>query len=100
MPAAVDGSIGCDTLCHMKTITIRELHAATGKWVRRAAAGEVFVTERVRLVAKIVPVAPCHAQPFFARPRYTRAFLAHRKSFRGGTDSTRSISEDRDHPIV
>jgi antitoxin (DNA-binding transcriptional repressor) of toxin-antitoxin stability system len=36
----------------MKTITIRELHQATGRWVRRASAGEVYVTERGRLVAQ------------------------------------------------
>jgi len=37
------------TLSHMKTITIRELHHATGRWVRRAVAGEVYVTERGRV---------------------------------------------------
>ena len=38
----------------MTTITIRELHINTGRWVRRAAAGEpVVVTERGRHVAEI-----------------------------------------------
>lgn len=84
----------------MKTITIRELHRATGEWVRRAAASEVNVTERGRLIAKIVPAQPAPLKAFFAKPRFTRAFLAHRKHFRGGEDSTRLISEERDREIV
>jgi len=86
----------CDTMSHMKTITIRELHQKTGRWVRRASEGDVYVTERGRLVAKIVPALPLPAKPFFANPRFTRAYLAHRKSLRGGTDSTETISQERD----
>jgi antitoxin (DNA-binding transcriptional repressor) of toxin-antitoxin stability system len=84
---------------HMKTITIRELHQATGRWVRRARAGELYVTERGQLIAKIVPASPVPAKPFFAHPRFTRAFLAQRKYLRGGTDSTETISQERDHPV-
>ena len=84
-------------MSHMKKITIRELHEATGRWVRRASTGEVYVTERGRLVAKIIPVSPMPAKPFFAHPTFTRAFLAQRKYFRGGTDSTKTISEEREH---
>lgn len=87
-------------MCHMKTITIRELHQATGRWVRRASAGEVYVTERGRLVAKIVPALPLPAKPFFADPKFTRTFLANRRHLRGGTDSTRAISEDRNREIL
>ena len=83
----------------MKTISIRELHQATGKWVRRAAAGELHVTERGRLVAKIVAAKPAAAEPFFARPRWTRAFLAHRRQLRGGTDSTELIGAERARPV-
>jgi antitoxin (DNA-binding transcriptional repressor) of toxin-antitoxin stability system len=83
-------------MSHMKTITIRELHQETGRWVRQAASGEVLVTERGQLIAKIVPAAPPPAKPFFATPRYTRAFLRHRKSLRGGTDATEIVSQDRD----
>jgi antitoxin (DNA-binding transcriptional repressor) of toxin-antitoxin stability system len=68
--------------------------------VRRAAVGEVNVTERGRLIAKIVPAQPVPLKAFFAKPRFTRAFLAHRKRFRGGADSTRLISEERDRQIV
>ncbi|MBV9342773.1 MAG: type II toxin-antitoxin system prevent-host-death family antitoxin [Acidobacteria bacterium] len=38
----------------MKTITIRELHLETGRWVRRVATGEVIVvTDRGRRVAAL-----------------------------------------------
>jgi len=86
-------------MSHMKTITIRELHQATGRWVRRASAGEVYVTERGRVLAKIVPARPLPAKPFFADPKFTRAFLAQRKYLRGGTDSTDIISEERDRQV-
>jgi antitoxin (DNA-binding transcriptional repressor) of toxin-antitoxin stability system len=86
-------------MSHMKTISIRELHQATGRWVRRALAAEVYVTERGRVVAKIVPARPQRAKPFFANPKFTRAFLAQRKHLRGGTDSTEIISEERDHEV-
>jgi prevent-host-death family protein len=67
----------------MKTITIRELREQTGRWVRQASAGEVYVSERGRLIAKIVPAQPLPSKPFFANPRFTRAYLAHCKSLRG-----------------
>ena len=86
-------------MCHMKTITIRELHQATGRWVRQARSGEVYVTERGQLIAKIVPASPVPARPFFADPKFTRAFLAQRKHLRGGTDSTEAISQERDREI-
>ncbi len=55
-------------MCHMKTITIRELHHNTGQWVREAARfGEIHVTERGETIAKIVPQAPAHEIPYFAR---------------------------------
>lgn len=86
----------CDTMSHMKAITIRELHQETGRWVRQASSGDVYVTERGQLIAKIVAAAPPPSKPYFADPRYTRAFLRHRKSLRGGTDATEIISQDRD----
>ena len=83
----------------MKTITIRELHQATGRWVRQAQSGEVYVTERGQLIAKIVPASPAPTEPFFANPRFTRAFLQQRKHLRGGIDSTETISQERDSEI-
>ena len=41
---------------HMKTISIRELHLQTGRWVRRAASrGPIVVTDRGRRVAALQP---------------------------------------------
>jgi antitoxin (DNA-binding transcriptional repressor) of toxin-antitoxin stability system len=83
----------------MKTITLRELHQATGRWLRLAQTGEVYVTERGQLIAKIVSVPPSPAQPFFARPSWTRAFLRERKHLHGGTDSTAIVAEHRDREV-
>lgn len=82
----------------MKTITIRELHDKTGECVRLAAQyGEVAVTHRGRAVAKIVPHEDEQEVPFFARRKVTPAFqrLAKSGKLRGGTDSTKTISQDR-----
>lgn len=44
-------------MCDMKTISIRELHAKTGHWVRHAASrGPVVVTDRGRRVAALQAV--------------------------------------------
>jgi len=84
----------------MKVITIRELHAATGKWVRRATAlGELHVTERGRVVAKLLPAAPLPAEPHFARRKLTRAFRVAQRFMTGGTDATTAISDERDHAV-
>lgn len=43
-------------IVHMKTISIRELHLETGRWVRHAAGrGPVVVTDRGRRVAALQP---------------------------------------------
>lgn len=85
----------------MKTITIRELHAATGKWVRRSVAlGEVRVSERGRVIARLLPISSVPAVPYFARRTLTRAFKAAQSSLKGGRDSTLLISEDRDAPVA
>lgn len=87
-------------MCHMKTITIRELHHNTGEWVREAARfGEIHVTERGKTIAKIVPQAPAHEIPYFARRKLIPRFRAIMHNLQGGTDSTQIISEDRDRPI-
>ena len=99
-PRKIDARKLCDTLCHMKAITIRELHAATGKWVRRATAlGELHVTERGRVVAKLLPATPPPAEPFFARRKLTRAYQSAHRFMTGGTDATAAISGERDHAV-
>ena len=81
----------------MTTITIRELHHNTGKWVRKAAeVGEIHVSERGRTIAKIVPEQPAHEIPYFARRKLNPQFRRIMHRLRGGTDSTQIISEDRD----
>ena len=41
---------------HVKTISIRELHLETGRWVRHAARrGPIVVTDRGRRVAALQP---------------------------------------------
>lgn len=44
-------------MCDMKTISIRELHQETGRWVRHAAVKEpVIVTDRGHRIAALLPV--------------------------------------------
>lgn len=84
----------------MKVITIRELRAATGKWVRRATAlGELHVTERGRLVARLLPAAPPPAKPFFAGRKLTRTYRSARRFLTGGTDATATTSGERDDAV-
>jgi antitoxin (DNA-binding transcriptional repressor) of toxin-antitoxin stability system len=76
-------------------ITIRQLHDETGQWVRKAAQlGELQVTERGVVVAKLVPANPLPPIPYFSqrklRPAFANAVL------RGGRDSTEAISAERD----
>jgi len=50
----------------MTSITIRQLHEQTGRWVRQAAAlGELHVTDRGRPVARLVPATVAVATPYF-----------------------------------
>ena len=86
----------------MKTISIRELHERTGEYVRGVAeAGEIYVTDHGKTVAKIVPQQEPSEVPYFSRRKLTPAFHKLMKSgkLRGGTDSTQIVSEDRDRPI-
>jgi antitoxin (DNA-binding transcriptional repressor) of toxin-antitoxin stability system len=90
------------TMCHMKTISIRELHEKTGEWIRRAGKhGEIFVTDRGRTVAKILPETGPKNTPYFSRRTFSPAFrrLMGRVALSLGTDSTKTISESRDRPI-
>jgi prevent-host-death family protein len=86
----------------MKTITIRELHARTGALVREVALhGEIRVTDRGRMVAKIVPEAEPAEVPYFARRKMSPGFKKlHDSGKLGlGTDSTAGISEDREDRV-
>jgi antitoxin (DNA-binding transcriptional repressor) of toxin-antitoxin stability system len=81
----------------MQTITIEELHARTGEWVRRAAEeGEISVTDEGRTIAVLhgMPQPP-KENPFLNR-KTLPGFAELQKRLVGGTDSTQIISEDRD----
>ncbi|MCB1104168.1 MAG: hypothetical protein KDK74_05495 [Cephaloticoccus sp.] len=79
----------------MKSITIRQLHDETGRWVRKAAAlGELHVTERGKPVAKLVPATVAPTEPYFARRKLLPAFKAAKLT--SGLDSTAGISAERD----
>jgi prevent-host-death family protein len=83
----------------MKTVTIRELHARTGKLVREAAHhGEIRVTDNGRAVVRIVPVTESSGLPYFAKRKLTAAFRKLDQSGRTGqgTDATEAISEERE----
>jgi len=82
----------------MTTITIRQLHDATGRWIRKAAAlGELQVTKRGRVVAKLIPASAPAVIPYFALRKLLPSFR-HAK-LRGGQDSTVAIGEERDHQV-
>jgi antitoxin (DNA-binding transcriptional repressor) of toxin-antitoxin stability system len=81
----------------MKTISIRELHHNTGEWIRKAAkVGEIYVTERGKTIARILPQAPTPEIPYFSRRKLNPAFRRIMHGLSGGTNSTQIISEDRD----
>jgi len=81
----------------MKTVSIRELHQATGAWVRKAVSlGTLTVTDRGKAIACITAAGDRPRQnPFRARklrPGYARL----RGKLGGGTDSTAILAGDRD----
>jgi antitoxin (DNA-binding transcriptional repressor) of toxin-antitoxin stability system len=83
----------------MKTISLRELHGATGRWVRKAASlGAVTITDRGRAIARISAVgAQSRENPFRLRklrPGYAKL----RGRLSGGTDSSVAVAEDRERP--
>ena len=81
----------------MKSISIRELHEKTGEWVRRSEKlGTIIVTDRGKAVARIVPVEVDAAVNPFAARKLRRGYRRLLGSLKGGTDSTQSVSEDRD----
>jgi prevent-host-death family protein len=86
-------------MCLMRKISIRELHDATGKWVREAArVDELVVTERGRPIATIIPYRePARGNPFKTR-KLRPGYAALLGRLRGGTDSAKIVSEDRDRP--
>jgi prevent-host-death family protein len=83
----------------MKTVTLRELHARTGEWVREASrCGQIVVTDNGRPIARIVPETEGTEPPYFADRKPSKAFRTlddSRKTGRG-SDVTQTISEGRE----
>lgn len=74
----------------MKTISIKELHAATGRWVRAAKKQTIIVTDHGE---KIVTLQP-HVEAEKPRPVFTGRDWS--KLPKIDFDSTEIISEERD----
>ena len=86
-------------MSHMKQVSLRELHEKTGSLIRDARrVGGLIVTDRGAAIARIEPVDSRPApNPFLARqvlPAYQRLLRSGRLG--RGTDSRRSVSDDRD----
>jgi len=83
----------------MKTITIRELHARTGWWVREVVQyGQIIVTDSGQPVARLIPEQQPVEVPYFARRKCSPKFkkLDDSGKMGRGTDAAQAISEDRD----
>ena len=75
----------------MKTISIRQLHEKTGRWVRLVRRhGEIVVTDRDEAVARMTPDVTRLEGPYFARRVLSPAFrkLGMTGKLSHGTDST------------
>lgn len=84
---------------HMKQVSLRELHEKTGLLIRDARrVGGLIVTDRGTAIARIEPVdSRPSPNPFLSRkllPAYQRLLRSGRLG--RGTDSTQSVSDDRD----
>jgi antitoxin (DNA-binding transcriptional repressor) of toxin-antitoxin stability system len=83
-------------------ISVRELHARTGHYIRKAAVRQrVIVTDNGHAIAEVVALAPTTSTPFFSRRVLQSAFQKMREQgkFRPRSqdrDITDVISGDRD----
>ncbi len=83
----------------MKTISLRELHNNTGKWIRRVGEEEeILVTDRGVAVATVKPIKKASGRKYTwatrpLLPGYAAAMKAGK--LKTGGDSSVYISEDR-----
>jgi len=83
----------------MKTISLRELHNDTGKWIRSVKdEEEIIITDRGVAIARMQPIKKTSGKKLTwgtvkLRPGYEA--LQKAGKLKGGTDSTIIISEDR-----
>lgn len=86
-------------------IPIRELHARTGHFVRKAASNmRVIITDNGKPIAQLQPLGADEGDQPKRRKWKDRVLLPGNAAILntpiGGTDSTRIVSEDRDRRIV
>ena len=77
----------------MTTISIKQLHAETGRWVRAAKLRPITVTDHGERVATLQPLAATTRPRAVLDPAARMAWMP-----KVPTDSTVFISEDRDGP--
>jgi len=83
----------------MKTISLRELHNKTGRWVRSVKdEEEIIVTDRGQAIASLTPIKKQPAKTITwgnrpLLPGYAAAMKAGK--LKSGGDSSTGISEDR-----
>lgn len=85
----LDPGVTGDTFPAVRTISIKQLHARTGHWVRAARSMPVVVTDRGERIAVLKPLdetAPAHRFPKRDWSKLPASDL----------DSTDLISADRD----
>jgi antitoxin (DNA-binding transcriptional repressor) of toxin-antitoxin stability system len=78
--------------CHfasVKAISIKQLHAETGRWVRAASRQTIVVTDRGQRIAMIQPFPKEDERPVFRGRDWS-------KLPKVDADSTKFISEERD----
>ncbi len=86
-------------MCHMKTVSLRELHEETGAWVRKTErVGVITITDRGKAIALITPIGQGPTENPFHRRVLRPGYAKLRGTLTGGTDSTAIISEDRNKP--
>ncbi len=83
-------------MCHMKRVSLRELHQGTGAWVREAVRiGALTITDRGKPIARITAISEePRGNPFQSRtlrPGYAKL----RGKLGAGADSTAILTEDR-----
>lgn len=84
-------------MCHMKTISIRELHLRTGAWVKRAAElGSITVTEHGRPIARLEAIAERGRENPFLKRKLRPGYKRLQGTLTGGTDSVAIVSEGRE----
>ncbi len=81
----------------MKTISLRELHNNTGKWMRRVSQEEeIAVTDRGVVIATVIPPKKVrHKKNIWANRKLVPGYAEYLRNGKMGTDSTPDISEDR-----